>query len=288
MGKMTPPKSRTYPLLSTVVIITFLCFMGVAVGMILAIIVPWLFFNASYPGIPSFQELTSSIQSREPVPATKNAPKGPVAQPPPYPPANVTENPPKQPQKTEQAQPSPDPDPGVTLGTPHKYVLFQPSDCACGIPSMPDPKGITAGSGGLDCSYSWSGTYIDNNSAEIEIWQYDDPAQFAEVYDQALEDTHFSADNSVQDARLNTIRNDPTGFTFIHTYPGGMSDKTNTEIPLCGNGHGALGVDNAFVARLRLFSCDISDDWNVYVETMEKLEDCALAAIARAQSQTNP
>ena len=34
--------------------------------------------------------------------------------------------------------------------------------------------------------------------------------------------------------------------------------------------------------------CDISDDWNVYGQTMEKLEACALAAIARAQSQTNP
>jgi len=153
---------------------------------------------------------------------------------------------------------------------------------------MPDPKDIASGPGGLDCSYSWSGTYIDDNSAEIEIDQYDDPAQFTKVYDQALEETHSSVYTAAQDERLFTIRNDPTGFTFIYTYPGGGSSKTNTEIPLCGNGHGALGVDNAFVARIRLFSCDISGDWNDYVQTMEKLEDCALAAIARAQSQTNP
>jgi hypothetical protein len=149
---------------------------------------------------------------------------------------------------------------------------------------MPDPKNIASGPGSLDCSYSWSGTYIDDNLAVIEIDQYDDPAQFTEVYDQALADTHFSMDNAAQNARLNTIHNDPTGFTFIYTYPGGLSSKTNTEIPLCVNGNGALGVGNAFVVRIRLFSCDISDDWNVYGQTMENLEACTLAAIARAQS----
>jgi len=95
MGKMTPPKSRIPPLLPAVVIITFLCLMGVAIGTVLAILVPWLFFNASYPGIPSFQEMTSSIQSGEPAPLSDNAPEEPVAQPPPYPPANITENPPE-------------------------------------------------------------------------------------------------------------------------------------------------------------------------------------------------
>ena len=95
MGKTTPPKSGIRTLLSATVLIAFLSITGVAIGTIVAIMVPWLFFNASYPGIPSFQEMTSSIQSGEPAPLSDNAPEEPVAQPPPYPPANITENPPE-------------------------------------------------------------------------------------------------------------------------------------------------------------------------------------------------
>ena len=75
---------------------------------------------------------------------------------------------------------------------------------------------------------------------------------------------------------------------YLETY-NGYPSTTDPEIPLCGNGWGALGVDDKFEVTLSLTeSCDISKDADVYSLALENLRDAALKAIQHAEANQAP
>jgi hypothetical protein len=190
-----------------------------------------------------------------------------------------------------QAQPAPplEPDPTAEfqgpVATSAIRTWFEESDC-----SLSDMTGLEAGYGPgvLDCSYNWSGKYIDDNTAQIEIYEIPDGKELARQFEEGLNNSHSSADSKSSNEMQSLIQNDANGFIFVDTYPGGGSSKTNTEIPQCARGSGYFKVNERFLVHLRLFSCDISDAAINYVRTMENMQDLALKAITRAQSAANP
>lgn len=192
-------------------------------------------------------------------------------------------------QTDSHAQPDPTPESTsewkAPTGPAVELAWFEESDCA-----VPDLTGIDAGYGPgvLRCSYSWSGTYIDDNNAVIEINEYPDANQLSGLLEEGMRDAHTSADDKTNDEMLSIIRNDEDGFIFIFTFPGGGSSKTNTEIPQCGRGSGYEKINDRFLVHVRLFSCDISESAVDYVRTLETLQGAARAAITRAQGAAKP
>jgi hypothetical protein len=166
-----------------------------------------------------------------------------------------------------------------------ELVWFEESDCA--FPDLPS-TGASYGPGVLRCQYIWSGKYIDDNIAVIEIDEVPDSIELAGLFEEGMRNTHTSADDKTNDEMLSIIRNDKDGFIFIFTFPGGGSSKTNTEIPQCGRGSGYETINDRFLVHVRLFSCDISESAIEYVRTLETLQEVAEAAITRAQSAANP
>jgi hypothetical protein len=186
-----------------------------------------------------------------------------------------------------QANPTtkPDPEPEAPISTAIQLVQFKESDCA--VPDLPRVD-ASYGPGVLRCQYRWSGKYIDDNHAVIEIDELPDSNELSQRFEEGVRDTHNSADDQADDEMLSIIRNDENGFTFILTSTGGTSSKTHTEIPQCGWGSGYMKIHDRFLVQVRLFSCDISESAVEYVRTLETMEAVADAAITRALSVKSP
>lgn len=166
---------------------------------------------------------------------------------------------------------------------------FSEEDCGCAV--FPAQAEARYGPGYLECNYRWSGKYIDDNHAVFTVKHYSDPADlandFAEGvgwrYDAADSDRKFIDSGSTPDDELSISRNDPNGFNYVTTGPGGGSSKTEGEIPMCGNGGGAILVGDDYLVEVRLFACDLGEDRQVYQSAIETLEACALENIAKAK-----
>lgn len=182
-------------------------------------------------------------------------------------------------------QPEADPEPEAPDGPAIQLVWFEESDCA--LPGLP---GLEAGYGPgvLRCEYRWSGKYIDDNNALIEIYELPDSEELSRQFEEGMNNAHIDADDKQDDQMLSIIRNDENGIIFIFTNPGGGSSKTNTEIPQCGRGNGVEKIDDRFLVQVRLFSCDISEGAIEYVRTLEAMKAIAEAAITRALNVDNP
>lgn len=173
-------------------------------------------------------------------------------------------------------------------GTPPVIYWFSEEQCACG--SLPVQAEARYGAGALECRYAWAGEYIDDNSIYFSIHQLDDTArldkEFSEhlgwMQDAAETDQAFIDSGSLPDDQLYIARNELNGFSYVTTGPGGGSSKTNTEIPMCGNGSGVLRVYGKFLVEIRLFACDLGSDRDVYMTMLETLEDCTLSSIDQA------
>ena len=184
-----------------------------------------------------------------------------------------------------------DPEPEATsewkapTGPAIKLVRFEETDCA-----VPDLSRTNAsyGPGVLRCEYIWSGKYINDNIAVIEIDEFPDSKELSRNFEEGMRNAHISADDMEDDEMLSIIRNDENGFIFIFTSPGGGSSKTHTEIPQCGRGSGYEKINDRFLVHVRLFSCDISESAVEYVHTLETMQEVAEAAITRALSAVSP
>jgi hypothetical protein len=173
------------------------------------------------------------------------------------------------------------------------WALFIDSGCPADL--FP---GITTGwgAGSLDCTYHWRGHFGVNN-LEMRIMQYPDHSQYQKAISSDLANyrTNVANDKAAQAApgvqnkkNLDIIQDDASGFIYMETYNGNPS-TTDPEIPLCGNGWGALGVDEKFEVTLSLTdSCDISKDADVHSLALENLRDAALNAIKRAEANQAP
>ena len=176
----------------------------------------------------------------------------------------------------------------VISGTPPVIYWFSEEQCACG--NLPVQAEARYGAGALECRFAWAGEYIDDNSIYFSILQLDDTArldkEFSEnlgwIQDAAQTDQAFIDSGSLPDDQQYIARNELNGFSFVTTGPGGGSSKTNTEIPMCGNGSGVLRVYGKFLVEIRLFACDLGSDRDVYMTMLETLEDCALSSIDQA------
>ena len=176
----------------------------------------------------------------------------------------------------------------VISGTQPITYWFEESDCACGsFPAQPKAK---YGPGVLECSTAWSGTYIDDDSTFVSIVQYNSPEDldqdFADnlgwIQDTIQTEEAFIANESPQEHELFFAIQEPDGLLYVVTGPGGGSSKTNTDIPMCGNGSGVLRVGGKFLVKIRLFACDLGSEREVYRLAIETLGDCALRSIERA------
>ncbi len=173
------------------------------------------------------------------------------------------------------------------------WVLFVDSDCPADL--FP---GLTAGwgAGSLDCTYHWTGHFGVNN-LEMRIMQYPDHSQYQKVISSDLANyrTAFTNEKATQAApgvqnkkNLDIIQDDANSFIYMETYQS-LPSTTDSEITLCGNGGGAVGVDEKFEVTLSLTdSCDISKDADVYSLALENLRDAALKAIERAEANKAP
>lgn len=180
--------------------------------------------------------------------------------------------------------------PPAFSGTPQVSYWFTGEECGCA--TFPAVAEASYGPGVLECRYAWGGEYIDDNSISFSVIQYhsqvDLDREFTEqlgwMQDAAQDDKSFIDSGSLPQDEQYIARNETNGFSFVTTGPGGGSSKTNTEIPMCGNGGGILRVYGKFLVKIRLFACDLGDDRQVYQTTIETLEDCALHSIDQAMS----
>src|SRR5512141_1634820 len=157
-------------------------------------------------------------------PAATKAPPGPTAPPEPTSP-NVSKAEPSATSLwsggTEQA--------GSVTRQPAYF--FSEEDCGCA--TFPGEVEPSYGPGYLECNYRWNGKYIDDNHASFILQQYDDPVELTQVfnehvgwsYDSADEDRKFIDSGSLPDDEQYIIRNDPNGFNYVTTGPGGGSSK---------------------------------------------------------------
>ena len=167
---------------------------------------------------------------------------------------------------------------------------FSEEDCGCAV--FPAEAEARYGPGYLECNYRWSGKYIDDNHAVFIVKQYADPAELSNDftervgwrYDAADSDRKFIDSGSTPDDELYILRNDPNGFNYLTTGPGGGSSKTDGEIPMCGNGGGAILAGDDYLVEFRLFACDLGEDRLVYQSAVQTLEACALGNIAKARA----
>jgi len=173
------------------------------------------------------------------------------------------------------------------------WFLFIDSDCPADL-----FQGLTTGwgAGSLDCRYHWVG-YFGANNVEMRIMQYPDHSHYQQVISSDLANyrTNVANDKAAQAApgvqnkkNLDIIQDDANGYIYMETYQS-LTSVTDPETTLCGNGWGALGVDEKFEVTLSLTeSCDISKDADVYSLALENLRDAALKAIQRAEANRAP
>lgn len=178
--------------------------------------------------------------------------------------------------------------PVVSVDPSKVTYWFEETDCAC--MNIPAQSKANYGPGVLECNTAWSGTFIDDNSTFLRIVQYDSADDLDRDFNENLgwmQDTirteeAFIASESPQKRELFFAIQEPNGLLYVVTGPGGGSSKTNTEIPMCGNGSGVMRVDSKFLVKIRLFACDLGDDHELYRAAIETLGACALTSIARA------
>jgi hypothetical protein len=173
------------------------------------------------------------------------------------------------------------------------WFLFIDSDCPADL-----FQGLTTGwgAGSLDCRYHWVGHFGANN-LEMQIMQYPDHSHYQQVISSDLANyrTNVANDKAAQAApgvqnkkNLEIIQDDANGYIYMETYQS-LPSTSDPETTLCGNGWGALGVDEKFEVTLSLTdSCDISKEVDVYSLALDNLRDAALAAIKRAEANRAP
>lgn len=176
-------------------------------------------------------------------------------------------------------------------GTQKPVYWFSEEDCACA--AFPGEVNVRSGPGSLKCNYSWSGQHIENNSASINITQYNDQDFLLTKYNEesgwirdASQSFQSMAATSTDPADTYGERDWADGFIFLATYPSSGS-LSGGDIPMCSAGSGVFLAAGEFLVKIQLDSCDLGEARELYQAALDTLEACALSSIEKALS-ANP
>jgi len=163
-------------------------------------------------------------------------------------------------------------------GTLVMPISFQNEDCACGNYKILQSSGSKQF---LSCSYGVNGSG-QNTRLQLAIQQQTTVELLNSVLMQDLPQLHARVDTadkqgSVKNRTVNTLHDNASGFSYVITY----SLNSGSQETWCGDGQGAVLVNDSATLNTTLESCEIAKAGTGYTDIMEQLEMCGREVIAR-------